>query len=371
MYVRKLPSGKWQATVRHPNGRKLTKSDPVKRVVIAWAQEMETAFRVGNAPSERGRRMTLGEWSGRWLAARNVEATTAAKDISQLRTHVLPKWEAWPLGSIGRLDVQAWVKDMGRAGVGPNTVGAAYRLLSGMLADAVLEGLIGASPCRQIDLPKVVKPEARWLTRDEYDRLMDALSLASRPETWRAYVAAGCFTGMRPGELAGLDVRSVDFDRRLAYVSQVVTRAGLRAYGKSSHATRWVPFPDEVANLLWPLCADRAPDAPVFTSPTGERVNEANFRNRIWRPALALAGIEPLRVYVMRHTAASWLIQAGVPDSDIAQILGHSSTRIVGTYAHLNPTRHDRVRAAWSESSWRTSGAQTPPTYSQVEENRR
>jgi hypothetical protein len=74
-----------------------------------------------------------------------------------------------------RLGVQTWVIDREKAGAGADTVGGAYRLLSAMLSDAVLEGLLVASPCREIDLPKVVKPEARWLTRDEYERIHLAL----------------------------------------------------------------------------------------------------------------------------------------------------------------------------------------------------
>jgi integrase len=50
----------------------------------------------------------------------------------------------------------------------------------------------------------------------------------------------------------------------------------------------------------------------------------------------------------MRHTCASWLAQDGVPDRKIAQILGHSSTRMLGVYAHLDPERHDRIREAWA-----------------------
>jgi hypothetical protein len=106
----------------------------------------------GGSPSSRGR-------------GRNVEPATAAKDASQLRTHVLPKWGTWPLQSIGRLDVQTWVKDMTHAGVGANTVNACYRLLSRDAVGCGARGVIGASPCREIDLPRVVKPPPRWLTR--------------------------------------------------------------------------------------------------------------------------------------------------------------------------------------------------------------
>jgi hypothetical protein len=51
----------------------------------------------------------------------------------------------------------------------------------------------------------------------------------------------------------------------------------------------------------------------------------------------------------MRHTCASWLVQAGVPDRQIMQILGHSDTHLIDVYAHLAPDTHDAVRAAWGE----------------------
>jgi integrase len=199
----------------------------------------------------------------------------------------------------------------------------------------------------------VVKPAPRWLTRHEFDRIMFALAERPRAATWQPFVALGCFSGLRPGELAGLDVGHLDFERSLVRVQQVMTRHGLRDYPKSDASVRSVPFPPEVGGLLWRLVGDRGAGA-VFTSPEGERVNEFNFRQRVWRPALAAAGVEQCRVYVMRHTCASWLIQAGVPDYEVARMLGHSSTRIVGTYAHLAPDRHDRVRAAWAADAHMT-----------------
>lgn len=380
-YIRKLPSGKFQATVRHPAGHKVTRTDSLKRAVQAWANDMETAYRVGTAPAERGRKVTVAQWCTLWQAARHVEPATAAKDASQLRTHVLPRWESWPLASIGRIDVQTWVKDMSAAGVGPTTVVGAYHRFAAMMTDAVLEGYIGISPCRSIDLPKVARPEPRWLTRHEYDRVQ--LALASRtlevpradrriPDpattTWRAFVGLGCFSGLRPGELAGLDVEHLDLDRNLVRVQQVMTRHGLRPYGKSASAGRVVPFPQEVAGLLWRLVGDRG-SGPVFTSPDGGRVDDRNFARRVWAPALEVAGVEPCRPYVMRHTCASWLVQAGVPDRRIMQILGHSNTRLVEVYAHLAPEEHDAIRAAWGEPpepSRRTGGAR-PSADSAVE----
>ena len=345
-YIRKLPSGKWQATVRHPAGQKEPKTDPLKGVVKKWGDETEAAFSRCDVSAERGRNLTVQQWHDEWIDSRDVEKTTEAKDASWLRTLILPHWGTWPVRSVGRTDVQAWVVGMQKAGKGAPTVTGAYRLFSALMSDAALEGVLPASPCREIDLPRVTKPEPRWLTRHEYDRIQLALGEMRRGEVWQALVGLGTFSGLRPGELAGLDVPAVDFDRQLVRVSQVMTRHGLRDYPKSDSSVRSVPFPQEVADLLWRLCADRS-SGPVFSSAMGERVNEANLRNRVWQPALEQAGVERCRVYVMRHTCASWLVQAGVPEVEIARMLGHSSTRLVATYAHLAPERHDRVRAAW------------------------
>jgi integrase len=347
-HIEKLPSGKFRARVRHPSGKRESKTFPLKGTARVWAAEREAEFARG-APVAAAK-LTVGEWVPRWQRTRRVEAATAKKNASHLRVHVLPQWGTWPLQAVGRSDVQAWVNDMARRNVGPSTIHGAFQLFSAVMSDAVLERLMPASPCREIDLPKVVKPAPRWLMREEYDRIQLALAVTPRAPTWQAYVGLGCFSGLRPGELAGLDVGQVDLDRGLVRVGQVMTRHGLRAYGKTSQAARSVPFPDDVGRLLWRLLADRGA-GPVFLSPRGGRVRDELFRDRVWAPALEAAGVEYARPYILRHTAASWLVQAGVPDREIMKILGHSSTALIATYAHLAPDAHEKVRGAWAVAS--------------------
>src|SRR5207245_1010477 len=110
--------------------------------------------------------------------------------------------------------------------------------------------------------------------------------------------------------------------------------------------------------LLWSWVADRG-SGPVFTGARGGRLTEIAIR-RMWRTTLAEAGVEYIDPYSMRHTAASWLAQAGVSSDEIADILGHSSTRMAATYRHLRPGVHDRVRAAWSAGQSRSLDPQVP-----------
>lgn len=367
-----LPSGKHSYVVRLPNGKRRRFTDVQKRVARDRATDFETALRRGDAVPVRDRKLTVEAWAAKWFAARRVEPNTAAKNASHWKNHVQPQWGGWPLSAIDRLDVQAWVNDMDRAGAGATTVAASYNLLAKMMADAVLSKKIPASPCLEITLPKVVRPAERWLSRHEYDRIQ--LALANRtlgvPRTnrtvpdplapmWQAFVALGCFSGLRcPGELAGLDVEHLDLDRKLVRVQQVLTRHGIKAYPKTDDSQRWVPFPQEVADLLWRWVGDRE-SGPVFTGPRGARVTELAIR-RVWKATLAEAGVPYVDPYTMRHTASSWLAQAGVSADEIADILGHSSTRMVKVYRHMRPDAHDRVRAAWEADEVRPTSDPRP-----------
>jgi integrase len=363
-YIRRLPSGKFNAIVRLPNGKRKSITDPLKRVVAQKAAELEAAIRHGGTGVVVDRRLDVAGWAAKWFAARKVEPNTAVKNASHWKNHVKPQWGSWPLHAIDRLDVQTWVNAMEKAGVGASTVHASYNLLSKMLSDAVLSKKLHASPCVEITLPTVVPPVERWLTPHEYDRIQ--LALANRtlrvPRTdrtvpdplapmWQALVALGCYSGLRcPGELSGLDVEHLDFDRNLVRVQQVMTRHGMKAYPKSGVGSqRWVPFPAEVGTLLWRWVGVRD-SGPVFIGARGERVTELAIR-RVWRAALEEAGVEYVDPYSMRHTCSSWLAQAGVSSDEIADILGHSSTRMMGVYRHMRPGVHDRVRAAWASSS--------------------
>ena len=146
---RKLPSGKWQATVYMPNGRRITETDPLLNVVKNWAIKQEAKFKSGSTRDPRAGRITLREWHDRWWEARVVAETTAERDRKNLDRLVLPKWGDWPLDSITRMEVEGWVKQLGKNGgrtrdgkpkpLGAPTVHLAFNALSAMLRAATQE----------------------------------------------------------------------------------------------------------------------------------------------------------------------------------------------------------------------------------------
>jgi integrase len=352
-HYRKLPSGRWQAVVKLPDGRQVTRTDPLKRVVQAWAGQVEVDARRGKWQDPRpARRTTVGDWHARWDAARVVEPTTRRKDESRWRVHLEPRWGDVPLAEVRRHDVQVWVRQLVDAGAGAHTVAGCVALLGTLLQGAVTADLIAGNPARAVKLPNVDAGRLRWFDRGEVAAILRHL-----PGQYRTLVDLGCHTGLRWGELTGLDASAVDFARAELHVRQVLTPYGLRQYAKSRRSHRTVPVPGHLLAGLSTV----ADEGLVFRGPGGGALRASNFRERAWGPALRAAGVEHAPPHTMRHTAASWLVMAGVDLYRVQALLGHESFTTTQRYAHLAPTAHDVVRAAWAEGARMVHGNAEEP----------
>jgi integrase len=73
----------------------------------------------------------------------------------------------------------------------------------------------------------------------------------------------------------------------------------------------------------------------------------ANFRNRVWRPAVRTAGLDGLTFHGLRHSAAGLMIEVGAHVEVIKQRLGHSSIQVTSdVYGSILPAVDDGVTAA-------------------------
>jgi integrase len=86
-----------------------------------------------------------------------------------------------------------------------------------------------------------------------------------------------------------------------------------------------------------------APDSLLFAAPRGGSLRIANFRSRVWWPALEVAGLpRSTRIHDLRHTCASLLIRQGVHSKAIQHHLGHATMAItMDRYGHLLPDQFD------------------------------
>lgn len=365
-YIRKLPSGKWQATVRGPDGRRHTYTDALKTTVRKWAAEQEALAARGEFRDPRLGEIKIGDWHARVTRARGVEAVTKVKNASLWRTHCEPEWAAWPMGAVTRLEAQEWVKRLtstrrarhqgkpvtdGHQDVpvlGAATIADIAHLMSSLYRLAMREHppLVIVNPFADLELPTIEPRPVEFYERDEAEGLYAAAG-AIGPR-WRTLIELGMDVGLRPGELYGLHGHRVDWLRGKLTVVDVMTRQGLRQWPKSKLSHRVVPVPVGTLEGMSALMAGRPRDSLVFTAPEGGPVTDGHFRDRVWYPAVAAAGIRRFPPRIMRHTAASWLVQDGVPLYDVQHLLGHEDYSTTQRYAHLVPDAHSKVMASWA-----------------------
>jgi len=162
----------------------------------------------------------------------------------------------------------------------------------------------------------------------------------------RTLAELGMQVGLRPGECFGLHGHRVDWFRGRLTVVDVMTRQGLRQWPKSKKSHRTVPVPPHDIEAMSVLMAGRPRDALVFTAPEGGPVTDEHFRDRVWYPAVEAAGIRRFPPRIMRHTAASWLVQDGVPLYDVHALLGHEDYATTMRYAVSDA--HDKVIQSWT-----------------------
>ena len=156
---------------------------------------------------------------------------------------------------------------------------------------------------------------------------------------YRALVQTAAGTGMRWGELAGLQRDRLDLLRRRLEVTQTLVDVnGVLSFGepKMPRSRRYVSLPPSLVTVPARHLEGHQHEL-VFTSETGDPLRRSNFHARVWRPATTAAGLDSApHFHDLRHSHVAMLISAGAPVKAIQHRLGHSSiVRTMDRYGHL------------------------------------
>ena len=342
-YISRLSAGTYRAQWRDGAGRRHSKTFATERIARHYGEEREADVRKGAFTDPRQGRVKLAEWHREWWESRVVEQSTERVDAGRIRLHILPEFGDVPIADIAHSQVQAWVKRLVRSGLAGDTVRSCHRLLASMLAAAVRDGRIVNNVAKDVELPPPGIGHEVYLTRDEVHAVVERME----DETYRLAVLVLAYTGLRWGELAGLHRKRINLPGQTLDVVEVLDRSGeIKGYPKSA-ARRTVPIAEPAAVPLSLYIERRRPKAAdlLFTGVRGAPLSGVRF-GRAWHTARVAAGVKYARPHDLRHTCASWLVQAGVPLLDVQRMLGHASYSTTLRYAHLAPGTYDNIRAA-------------------------
>jgi integrase len=345
--VRRPRDGRgWEARYRAPDGRYRSRTFPTKREAQRFVAEVEVDKARGAWVDPAGGRILLADWTEQWwTTTTNLRPSTRVRDESYLASYILPAFGRVPLGRITQLDVRAWVAELDSRKLAPATVVKAYQILAKILRAAVDGGLIPSTPCRAVPLPRVEREEMRFLTPAQVAHLADVID-----PRFRALVLVAAYGGLRRAELAGLRTARVNLPRGQLDIAEIMVEVqGRTTFGppKTRAGRRIVGLPRSVATELGTHMAHR-PDGEsdlVFQGPAGGVLRASPFRQRFWLPAIRSAGLEPLRLHDLRHTAVSFWIAGGASVKEIAVRAGHASVAtVLDRYGHLLPDSDTELR---------------------------
>jgi integrase len=168
-------------------------------------------------------------------------------------------------------------------------------------------------------------------------------------QDYRPYLTVRLLTGLRTGEVDGLQWQDIDFEAGLIHVERTHSRNG-DGGTKNEGSRRTVPMVPQVrAALEQQRKAAHATCPWVFHSLHGNPIDAVNFANRVWYPLLRNLGLRKRPPYQMRHTAATLMLAAGENPEWVASILGHSTTEMLfRVYSRFVPnlTRSDGLAFA-------------------------
>jgi integrase len=218
-------------------------------------------------------------------------------------------------------------------GHSPVTVNIEVKALKAAMHTAVRWKLLTENPFADVRPLRAPDTLPLFFTREELDKL-----LAVAPYVWfKQLIFFAVSTGMRQGEILNLTWNDVDFSRKLIQIQSgptFTTKAGKR---------RSIPMNDSVTLLLQSRALRRRGDL-VFTY--HGRLISKDYIGHLFRRSVRAAGLDRrLHWHSLRHTHATYLVQAGVPILAVSKLLGHSSVRVTEQhYAALSPENlHDEV----------------------------
>ncbi|MFJ4790739.1 tyrosine-type recombinase/integrase [Streptomyces sp. NPDC088794] len=379
-------SGKRERTTRYGKGSRYRVAGipGVRDKSFDTLEDAKTWLRQAGTDSERGEfvdprdgSIALEDYVVRyWQAGVQGVPGTVKRIDERVRLHIRPHLGAVSLRDITPTVLRGYIATL-VGDLSPRYSRQILSTLSNIFETAIDDKRLVRNPLRakSVRWPKAPDDQREAWPLETALRVRDSMNPRYRIA---AVIALGC--GLRQGEVFGLSPEDVDFRRGLMRIRRQVQLLHGRLYFTlpKGGKTRVVDMPSSVASALaeyfmeYPAVEVELPwGGPepdrerekfplILTTTFGNAIRANIFNVDVWKPALAAAGVIPMRkrgerwkasrkdgFHVLRHTYASVILEAGESVVTLARWLGHSSPTItLDFYAHFMPEAGGKGRGA-------------------------
>jgi len=263
---------------------------------------------------------------------------TAEAYTAPLR-RILDTFGQSPAIEITAAEISAFLDRLGKQGYARRTVQMHRDILNMIFNQAIVDGHMRFNPCTAAPMPRNLHTSKRELPTDAAIKAVQ--SGLDQPFGLFAYVCL--YAGLRRGEALALEYADIDRDSGIIHVTKSVEFIG--------NAPRLKPPKTEAGNrdaILFDVLAGALPpdgEGLLFPGTDGKLMTKTQYRKR-WARYCAAIG-QDLTAHQLRHGFATILYEAGVPDKDAQELLGHSSIVVTrDIYTHIRQTRRDSTSRA-------------------------
>jgi integrase len=343
--VRKLPSGRYQASYWHDGARYTAPGTfAAKADALAYLATVETDLGRGGWVNPTAGKVTLAKYATEWLAGRSdLRDTTRSKYEHLLDNHILPKLGSTPISALAPSKVRSWYHELARRH--STTADDAYRLLRAVMNVAKADRMIAANPCQVKGAGQVHSPERPTASVPEVAAAVEAV-----PERYRLALLLPAWCQLRRGEVLGLQRRDVDLLHATIRIerARIVPMSGKPMIGppKTEAGVRTLTIPPNVV----PAVVDHLerfvapePTAWLFSTSAGAPLSPRNL-NRAWDKGRSAAGRPDLHLHDLRHTGLTWAAASGASVAELMRRGGHANPQAALRYQHATEDR-DRALA--------------------------
>ncbi len=354
-WVRKLPSGRFQASYLGPDGRRRNAPQTFERKQDAsrWLSLVEAEIAKGDWRDPAAGEERLADYAERWIRERaGLRPRTVEQYRFQLRRYIAPH-----LGQLRLVDlddrpavIRSWRSALLDSGISASGAAKGYRLLRAILMTAVDDGTIRRNPCRIRGAGTETPEERPTLTARQVGELARRV-----PPRYSALILLTTYASLRFGEVTALRRSDLDLAAGVVRVeraySELSTGALVLGPPKSRAGDRVVGLPGALLPILAAHLAEfvaPAGDALVFTGARGGPLRRSTFNGLV-------AGRTPRRPSASRHctfmtcdtpaTTSRRRCRARRSGTSMAR-MGHDNERAAMIYLHRTQGADRRIADA-------------------------
>lgn len=286
------------------------------------------------------RTMTVGTYMDQWLeSVRDTIRAGSFKPYEAItRLHIKPELGKLKLDKLNALQLQTLYRRKLDQGLSPRRVQYIHVTIKKALKDAVKLQLLSKNAADAVKPPRLIKREIVPLIQNQMRTLLDTV----RGDKLEALYVLACTTGMRQGELIGLQWRDVDLEVGTLRVNRSVYDDAISP-PKTDASRRTIRLSKLAIAALKAHRINVARDGRisewVFSTSVGTPLSCHNLHNRSWKPLLQKAGLpHSTRFHDLRHSCISLLLSKGVPIKVVSEMAGHSDvSTTLSVYGHVLP----------------------------------